>query len=143
MTYAELKNKQQKEMNAFPLGAAFSDKQFEGMMQRWGFSAEDTDKICSIGYGAFIRKSDKPAFLEMLERQKKERDEAIAADKTGNGYIYEMFLYELNNHEYGYTYELEDTLDALDLTYEDVQKDKRLARALEKARKKCLAQCEF
>lgn len=143
MTYTELKSKQQKEMNAFPLGAAFSNKQFEEMMKRWGFSVDETDKICSIGYGAFIRKSDKAAFFEMLERQKKERDEAIAADKTGNGYIYEMFLYELNNHEYGYTYELEDTLDALDLTYEDVQKDKRLARGLEKARKKCLAQCEL
>ena len=143
MTYAELKSKQQKEMNAFPLGAAFSNKQFEEMMKRWGFSVDETDKICSIGYGAFIRKSDKTAFFEMLDRQKKERDEAIAADKTGNGYIYEMFLYELNNHEYGYTYELEDTLDALNLTYEEIQKDKRLARGLEKARKTCLAQCGY
>ena len=143
MTYAELKAKQQKEMNALPVGAAFSDKQFEEMMKRWGFGVDETNKICSIGYGTFIRKSDKTAFFELLERQKKERDEALSADKTGNGYIYEMFLYELNNHEYGYTYELEDTLDALDLTYEEIQKDKRLIRGLEKARKACLAQSGY
>ena len=71
MKYEELKNKQQKEMNAFPIGAAFSDRQFKEMMQHWGLTEEDTDKIYSIGYGAFIRKSDKSAFFELLDRQKK------------------------------------------------------------------------
>ena len=63
--YKQLKDKHQKEMNAFPLGAAFSDKQFEEMMQKWGLTVNDADKICSIGGGCFIRKSDKAAFFEM------------------------------------------------------------------------------
>ena len=74
--------------------------------------------------------------------KKKERDEAIAADKTGDGYIYEMFLCELRNHEYGYTYELDDTLEALGLTYEEIEKDKRLLHGLEKAQSRCLLQEE-
>ena len=56
--YEELKNKHQQEMNAFPIGACFSQKQFEEMMQKWGLTVHDTDKICSIGGGCYVRKSD-------------------------------------------------------------------------------------
>lgn len=103
-------------MDAFPLGAAFSKEQFEKMMQGWGLTVNDVDKICSLGCGCFIRKSDKERFLEMSARFKKEMQDAIAADKTGDGFIYEMFLYELANHEYCITYDYEETFDALSLT---------------------------
>ena len=36
MTYAELRKKQQNAFNALPLGFAFSQKQFDEMMKRWG-----------------------------------------------------------------------------------------------------------
>ena len=114
--YKQLKDKHQNEMDAFPLGAAFSKEQFEKMMQGWGLTVNDVDKICSLGCGCFIRKSDKERFLEMSARFKKEMQDAIAADKTGDGFIYEMFLYELANHEYCITYDYEDTFDALSLT---------------------------
>ena len=133
--YQQLKNRQQKEFNAFPLGAAFSKEQFAEMMQKWGLTVADADKICSIGGGCFIRKSDKAAFFEMLDRFKKEREDAIAADKTGKGYIYDMFLYELANHEYCITYDYEETFDALGLTLEKVNADQRLIRGLQKALK--------
>ena len=58
---------------------------------------------------------------------------AIAEDKTGEGFIYEMFLYELDNHEYGYTRDTEDTLDALGYTAEEILGDSRLKRGIEKA----------
>ncbi len=139
--YKQLKDKHQKEMNAFPLGAAFSDKQFEEMMQKWGLTVNDADKICSIGGGCFIRKSDKAAFFEMLDRFKKEREDAIAADKTGDGFICDMFFYELANHEYCITYDYEETFDALGLTEEQVNADKRLLHGLQKARKAYLKNC--
>ena len=44
-----------------------------------------------------------------------------------------MFLYELANHEYCITYDLEDILDALCLTVDEINADKRLLRGLEKA----------
>lgn len=137
-TYRQLKNRQQKELDAFPLGAAFSNKQFEEMMQGWGFAVDETDKIISIGAGCFIRKSDKEAFFNMFERHNKEMQDAIAADATGDGFIYDMFYDELANHEYCITYDLDETLDALNLTAEQVNADKRLLHGLNKAEKNYL-----
>lgn len=51
-------------------------------------------------------------------RLKEEREAAIAEDKTGDGFIYQMFLCELSNHEYNYTEDVEETLDALGYTWE-------------------------
>ena len=140
--YQELKTRQEKEMNAFPLGACFSKQQFEEMMKNWGLTTTDTDKIYSVGGGCYIRKSDHSAFHEMLKRFEKERSEAIAADTTGEGFIYDMFLSELANHEYCITYDLDETLDALHLTIEQINADKRLLHGLQKARKEYLKHTE-
>ena len=131
--YQEMKDRQQKEFDAFPIGAAFSNQQFQQMMEKWGLSVNDTDKICSIGGGCYIRKTDKEALRDLINRLNKEKQDAIAADLTGDGFIFDMFVYELANHEYCITYDLEDTLDALGLTPEEVNADKRLSYALNKA----------
>ena len=131
--YQILKDKQQKEFNAFPMGAAFSQKQFEEMMTKWGLFPTDTDKILHIGSGCYIRKTDREAFHELVDRLDREKQEAIAADTTGDGIIKDMFLYELANHEYCITYDLDDTLDALGLTVDEINADPRLLRGLEKA----------
>lgn len=141
-TYKQLKDRHQKEMDAFPLGAAFSNKQFEEMMQKWGLTVDDTDKICSIGGGCFIRKSDKETFFNMLKRFDDETQAAIAADTTGDGFIYDMFYYELANHEYCITYEYDETFDSLGLTEEEVNADKRLLHGLKKAEKAYLKNCD-
>ena len=140
--YRELKNRQQKEMNAFPLGSCFSKEQFADMMHQWGLTVNDTDRIYSIGFGCYIRKSDHAAFHEMLDRHEQERKAAIAADKTGYGYIYQMFLTELADHEYCITYDYEDTFNALGLTAEEINADKRLLRGLQKAERDYLKHCE-
>ena len=49
-----------------------------------------------------------------------------------------MFYHELKDHEYGYTEDAEDTLEALDYTMEQVQSDQRLYRGFERARKKIM-----
>ncbi len=140
--YIELKNRQQKEMNAFPLGSCFCKEQFADMMQKWGLSVNDTDKIYSIGFGCYVRKSDHIAFHEMLDRHERERKAAIAADETGDGYIFQMFLAELADHEYCITYDYEDTFNALGLTVEKINADKRLLHGLRKATKEYLKHCE-
>lgn len=129
--YLELKEKHQKEIDAFPLGFAFSESQFNEMMAKWNLTPEDTDKIYSIGGGGYVRKCDADAMHEMFERHAKEREEAIRENK--DDYLYHMFNYELANHEYSYTGDLTDTLDALDLTMEDISADKRMADALHRA----------
>ncbi|NYC95061.1 hypothetical protein DFN09_003048 [Clostridium acetobutylicum] len=70
----------------------------------------------------------------MLNRHDKEIKEAMKNDT----FIFDMFYYELGNHEYSITYELGDTLDSLSLTYEEVQNDKRLLNALDLAIKKIM-----
>lgn len=131
-TYVELKNKHQREINAFPLGFAFSEKQFNEMMvERFGLTPEDTDKIYDIGGGGYVRKCDSEAMNEMFDRHEKEREEAIRENK--DDYLYHMFNYELANHEYSYTGELDDTLDALGLTMEEISADPRMVDALHRA----------
>lgn len=134
--YKELHDRHQAEINAFPFGFAFSQEQFDKMMvERFNLEPTDTDKIYSIGGGGYIRKEDHQAMCDMIERHAKEKKDAIAADLTGEGYIYDMFVYELANHEYMITMTSDDTLDALGLTWEDVKADSRLSHGLKKAKK--------
>lgn len=132
--YAELRQRQQAEFDALPLGFAFSQKQFNEMMAGWGLDPEkDLDKILSIPGGGYVQKKDAALLHQTAERHDAEMAAAIAGDKTGEGFIYQMFLYELDNHEYGYTRDTEDTLDALDYTAEEVLGNPRLKRGIEKA----------
>lgn len=133
-SYRELRDRHQKEFNELPLKFAFSDKQVDELMKEWGLDPEkDTNKLCRIPGGGFIQKKDVDHFCEVLDRHTAEMEAAMKADEDGTGFLYQMFKYELDNHEYGYTGDLEDTLDALDLTWEEVAASPRLAKALKKA----------
>lgn len=136
--YEEIKNKHQKRVNDFPLGFAFSNEQFKDMMEKWGLTENDTDKIVSIDGGGFLRKTDIEEYNKMWTEIRKEHKDLIEQDKTGEGYIKDMFVSELENHEYGYTYELDDTLDALELTREQIASSPSLSHGLELARKEIL-----
>lgn len=131
--YDDLRNRQQAEFNKLPIGAAFSNKQFNEMMEAWGLTENDTDKILHIGGGCYIRKTDRDLVRTTATRHHEELEAAIGSDETGEGFIYEMFLSELYNHEAGYTGDYEETLDALGYTLEEVSADERLARGLMKA----------
>jgi hypothetical protein len=132
-TYLSLKEKHQKEYNEFPMAFAFSDRQFEEAMSKLGLTVNDTDKVYSIGLGGYIRKTDSKPLHEMTVRQSKEMKEAIEADTTGEGFIFDMFSYELANHEYGYTREVDSTLDALNFTLDEIMASDKLLNGLRKA----------
>lgn len=100
--YVQLKEKHQNLFNAFPISFAFNHKQFAEGMKSLGLSPEDKDKVVGIGGGGFIRKKDKEAFNKLIRDNKKEMQDEILADKTGEGFIKDMFLYELANHEYAF-----------------------------------------
>lgn len=141
--YMELKERQQQEVNALPLGFAFNEKQFNEMMVGWGLDPEkDLDKIVSIGYGGFIQKKDRTIMHETFDRHKREMKEAIAADPTGEGFIFDMFLRELENHEYGYTGDMTDALEALGFTAQEVVDDPRLNRGISKAHQVIMGRAE-
>jgi hypothetical protein len=134
--YLILKQKHQEEVSNFPMVFAFSNEQFEEGMTKLGLTAVDTDKVCSIGGGGFIRKEDSNSLSEMFSRHTMEKQEAISNDQTGDGFIYDMFNYELANHEYGYTQEIEPTLDTLGITADEINADTRLLHGLNKAKRK-------
>lgn len=132
--YQKLQKKQQKEVNNFPMVYAFGQQQFEEAMQKLGLAPSETDKVCSVyGCGDILLKKDLPAFLEMLKRHHQEMTDAICLDVTGEGFIYEMFSTELANHEYSVTCDISDTLNALNLTMEQINNNRQLLRGLIKA----------
>ena len=142
--YKTLRNKHQDEVNAFPMFFCFDRKQFEEGMATLGLGPNDTDKIYSFGNtGGYFKRTDAPRLHEMLDRHENERKEAMASDKTGVGYIYDMFCYQLSNHEYAYTMNAEPALDALDLTLEDVEKNPVLSKAFQRAKKNALSDDAF
>lgn len=79
---------------------------------------------------------DSKLFHEMLDRHEKELQKAISEDKDGTGFIFQMFLSELNNHEYIYTQDITDTLEALGYSYDDIMGNSKLYKGLIKACKK-------
>jgi len=132
--YLNLKVRHQKEFDKFPMFFAFTDKSFAEGMKRLGLSPTDTDKIYSLkGTGGYYRKTDAATLQEMTERHRREIDEAIAADETGTGFIYEMFNTELANHEYIFTESTTEALEALGLTYETIAESKALTKGLQMA----------
>lgn len=88
MTYRELKERQQQEVNDFPFIWAFNEKQLAEGMQRLGLDpATDKDKLQSIGAGGIIRKTDAEAMREMFDRHRSE-----AATRKGGRLFYWPFL---------------------------------------------------
>lgn len=135
--YAKLKETHQNRVNALPLKFAFGTKQFREMMESWGLTVDDTDKIYKMGNtGGFYLREDSKLIFDTLEQNEREMQEAIAADTDGTGFIKDMFSYELDNHEYCITYDLEPTLDALGFTFEEVSANPALAKGLKIAMKK-------
>lgn len=131
--YEELKQRQQAEFAAFPMQFAFSDEQFAEAMAALGLAPTDVDKVYKAPGGGIYRREDSQRLKDMMDRFDRELQEAVAADETGEGFIYEMFLYELDAHEYGYTMDTEEALDALGYTAKEVLGNPRLKRGIEKA----------
>lgn len=129
-TYRELRTRHQQEVNVFPLGAAFSEKQFEEMMGKFGLKKKDTDRICSLGAGMFCKKEDLPALTEMFKRHTSEREEAMQNEK----FAYQAFVAEMFDHECGYTGGFEEAISALGLTLKQINGNNILANAFTKAK---------
>jgi len=137
MTYRELKQKHENEVNDFPFIFAFNNEQFAEGMAKFGLTPNDTDKIYKFGNtGGFYLRTDAERLHEMLTRHEKEMQEAVDADATGEGFIFEMFDHELADHEYIVSGDESSTLDALGLEPEDFEKDQRLQHGLRLAKKR-------
>lgn len=137
MKYLELKRKHQKEVNDFPFFFAFSNAQFEEGMRKFGLEPTDTDKIYKLGNtGGFYLKTDAPRLKEMFDRHDREMSEGMKDDS----FVASMFKYEMGNHEFQFSYDKEEILNACGLDLEDM--DERLESIWEKAREEYLDLCD-
>ena len=117
--YRRMRARHQEEFNAFPMFFAFDEQQFSEGMRRLGLRPSDMNQVYTIaGTGGFYRKNDAPKLHEMFARHRRELWDTIAADKTGKEFIYDMFVCELKDHEFAYTRNAQETLDALGITAE-------------------------
>jgi len=128
--YLALKQCQQKEYADFPMFFAFTDAGFIEGMKKLGLEETDTDKIVSIGNGGYCRKADVDKLYCMAEKHRTELAEAM----LGERFAEQALTYELSNHEYNYTLDVTDALQALGLTEEEIKNNPTLLRALEKAK---------
>lgn len=133
--YAEMKKRHQEEVDALPIYWAFTEERFDEVLEELGLTKNDTDKLCRAPGGGFCLASDAQMIADTLIRHRKELEAAIEADKTGEGFIKDMFLSELRNHEYTYTLETEETIEFCGFTEEQVEADPRLKLGLEAASK--------
>ena len=134
--YTELKSKHEKLVNDFPLGFAFSKKQFEEMKVKLNVTSDS--ELFSLSNGGFIHKTDSDKYHSLMLQLHDETEKAM----RDYDYVYHGFLYELGNHEYCITYDPESTLDCFNLTIEQVENDERLKSIFKKARQEYLSHCE-
>lgn len=133
--YLEFKNQCKKELDNFPKFFAFSKEQFDTGMKKLGLKPDETNKLVRIYGSGFIRKKDLQKFNSMIDTHNKMHEFYIANDKTGKGYIKDMFSYELANHEFGYTRDLSETLNACCLSRKDIEENFNLKNGLNLALK--------
>ena len=116
-TYQELKKENADELNKFEgLFFAFDNAQFKEGMEKIGITEKDTSLICSIGLGGYILKTQSQALSDMFKRHR----QALKELKKNEKELIVAIAYELNNHEYGYTGEVEPALEALGLSKDDI-----------------------
>ena len=136
--YEEMKKRHAEEIQSIPMIFLFGKKTEEELKEQLkSIEAESEEELCYIGAYGYIHKKNKDRFLEIVERQKKERQEKLRG--AYYDYFYSMFATEMANQEYGYTLDLTDTLDACGVTAKDLEKNPVMRKALNKASKDCIA----
>ncbi len=132
-SYQTIKARHQAEVNAFPLGFAFSNKQFAEMMEKFGLPNDKNGcaQIVSIGCGGFLRRSDIPAWKELSERHAREMKEFRKSRKE----LTEAFRYEFANHECQFGACDAEVCAAVGLTWDEVQNDAELLKIYRSAYK--------
>lgn len=131
-SYQQLKTRHQKDLDAFPIGAAFSNSQLKEMMRKFGLPNDKSGyaKLVSLGAGVFIMRKDVPAWNKMSERHEKEMKQFRARRKQ----LTDALRYEFANHEYMYSADDDAVCRSVGLTWEEVKKDPELLKTYKKAK---------
>ena len=139
-TYSQMKSRHQKAVDNLPMYFAFGDRQFNELRERLGFETEEEmlKNVFTLGAGSIILKKDKELVMSTFEQNSKEMDEAMKNDD----FLLSAFEYELGNHEYVITYEIDETLDALGIDPEEYLNSERMKRIMKQAKINYLKEME-
>lgn len=117
---------------------AFNDKQIKEGLRKLNIQPGQKGVITVLPGGGYILSERIDEFLELVHAAQAERAAAIADPETGKQFAYDMFYTELANHEYTYTGDESETLEALGITPEDLDGSETLRAALARAKKDLL-----
>lgn len=135
--YTQLRNSQQKRVDDFLnkyAFFAFSEEQFKDGLRRLGISEDAKKALAPLGTtGGYILRERAEDYRTLAEQLQAETEAALADPATGAQFAYDMFYFELCNHEYSYTGDISETLDALGYTPEEIRDNEQLQTALRKA----------
>ena len=131
--YVEQKNKYQRKINEFlhrNAFFAFNEQQYKNGLKRLKTTESDLQPIPGNGY---ILKGQAPKLYGLVNEMREARTEAINDPETGLQFARDMFLYELRNHEYLYTADPEEAVNALGYSMNEIKKNAKLKCALQEA----------
>ena len=95
---------------------------------------DNYSKLLKLPGGGFILKEKGKEWDALFKKFRTEEQSMIDADTTGANYIKDMFVYEMENHEYSYTGDITDTLRSLDMTLDKINANEALLNGFRLAR---------
>jgi hypothetical protein len=101
-------------------------------------SPEDLAKLSRIYGGGYILKEHAAELSAVFDRNAEEFSSRCNDPETGSRFLYGAFREELANHEYSYTGDPSDALQALGFTLEGLQDDPDKIEILKKAAADCI-----
>ena len=138
MKYAEWNNKKQAEFNKLPIKFAFSQEQFNRILEEFGLNEDNcVEKLTRVSSGSYMLKEEVYLLDNLLSQHEKEFEELLKDDE----FVYDMFIYELGNHEYQICEDDEDVINGCGLKISQINNDKRLLSLYNKAKKEYWKMC--
>ena len=110
---------------------AFSDEQFKRGLEKFGIQENEiSDKLCNYVGGGYMLKSAVKEHNKIVRKLQKAERKYLNNFKN----LYSALLYEMYNHECGYTWNFTECLAPLGFTRKDLRKNRKLAKAFEQAK---------
>lgn len=117
---------------------AFDENQFNEGLEKLGIAPGTEGALVRIPGGGYVLADKAQDFRDLLKSFRRERDEALRDAETGAQFAYDMFRASLNDNEYSYSEDAEDTLNSLGYDLQDIEADPVLKTAFDKACKDIL-----
>lgn len=132
--YEKTNRKAYDKFNKGKIFYAFNLEQLKEGMESIGLNLKETKKVAYLGAGVYIRADEIQNYKKFIYKQHREfKDNMQFYD-----YAKSAFKSELANHEYCYTMDPYDAINALGYTSDEINNEPLLSKALNAAKKELL-----